>query len=90
MTWERFRELFEEEYLPNLRPPTRERYADVLDLFEELCQPARLRSDQRINVLMNGKARYEMGDQVYANFAPDHVYLFDGRSEQALHGISLQ
>ena len=51
---------------------------------------ARLRSDQRINVLMNGKARYSMGDQVYATFAPDHVYLFDGQSEQALHGINLQ
>jgi integrase len=44
MTWERFRELFEQEYLPNLRPNTRVRYEDVFDLFEELCHPTRLRS----------------------------------------------
>jgi integrase len=44
MTWERFRELFEAEYLPNLRPGTRKRYAHTLDLFEQLSRPARLRS----------------------------------------------
>jgi integrase len=44
MTWERFRELFEEEYVAGLRPATRERYADVFDLFEQLAHPARLRS----------------------------------------------
>jgi integrase len=44
MSWERFRELFEQEYLSNLRDGTRQRYEDVLDLFEELCHPARLRS----------------------------------------------
>jgi integrase len=43
MTWERFRELFEAEYLSNLRQGTRERYADVFDLFEELCKPKNLR-----------------------------------------------
>ena len=51
---------------------------------------ARLASDHRINVLMNGHVRLAMGDAVYANFASDHIYLFDGRSEQALHGISLR
>ncbi|HZT18101.1 MAG TPA: sn-glycerol-3-phosphate ABC transporter ATP-binding protein UgpC [Dongiaceae bacterium] len=50
---------------------------------------ARLRSDHRINILMNGHARLALGDSVYANFAPDHIYLFDGRSGAALHGISL-
>jgi integrase len=44
MTWERFRELFEEEYVAGKRPNTRENYEDTLDLFERLCQPARLRS----------------------------------------------
>jgi integrase len=43
MTWERFRELFTEEYLPNLRPKTRTRYDDVFDLFERLCSPASLK-----------------------------------------------
>jgi len=41
-------------------------------------------------VLMNGRVRLAMGDSVYANFASDHIYLFDGRSEEALHGISLR
>jgi multiple sugar transport system ATP-binding protein len=50
---------------------------------------ARLASDHRINVLMNGHVRLAMGDSVYANFASDHIYLFDGRSEEAVHGISL-
>jgi integrase len=42
MTWERFRDLFEAEYLPGIRPATRKKYRQVLDLFEELAQPRRL------------------------------------------------
>jgi integrase len=44
MTWERFRELFEEEYLPNCRPRTREVYANAFDLFEKVCGTPPLRS----------------------------------------------
>jgi integrase len=44
MTWERFRELFEAEYVAHKRPKTRRRYAYVLDLFEEVARPARLKS----------------------------------------------
>jgi integrase len=44
MTWERFRELFEAEYLSNLRPRTRLRYDDVFDLFEELARPTSLKA----------------------------------------------
>jgi integrase len=44
MSWERFRDLFDEEYAGGLRPATRERYTDVFDLFEELARPAGLRS----------------------------------------------
>jgi multiple sugar transport system ATP-binding protein len=51
---------------------------------------ARLRSDKRLNVLMNGKVRLAMGDAAYATFAADHVYLFDGRTQQALQGITVQ
>jgi multiple sugar transport system ATP-binding protein len=51
---------------------------------------ARLASDHRINVLMNGHVRLVMGDSVYANFASDHIYLFDGRSQEALQGIRLR
>jgi integrase len=44
MSWERFRELFEEEYLPNCRPRTREVYANAFDLFEKVCGTPPLRS----------------------------------------------
>jgi integrase len=43
MTWERFRELFEEEYVPGTRPKSRATFAQVLDRFERLCHPRLLR-----------------------------------------------
>lgn len=48
MTWERFRELFEEEYVTGTRPATRRNFIDTLNLFERLCRPRLLRSiDER-------------------------------------------
>lgn len=44
MTWERFREMFEEEYYPNCRPKTRKVFDNVLNLFERVCSPKRVRS----------------------------------------------
>jgi integrase len=44
MTWERFRELFEEEYVAGLRESTRGVFANVLNLFEDICGPKALRS----------------------------------------------
>src|SRR5262249_47042822 len=44
MTWERFRELFEKEYLPNLRPNTRRTLGDAMNHLERICRPARLSS----------------------------------------------
>jgi integrase len=44
MTWERFRELFEAEYLPGLRTDTQKVYGNVLNLFEKVCNPRALRS----------------------------------------------
>jgi len=44
LDWERFRELFQEEYLPGLRPRSREKYETVLDVFEEIIKPAKLRN----------------------------------------------
>jgi integrase len=44
MTWETFRQLFEEEYLPGCRPETRKVYLNVFNLFEEVCNPTSLRS----------------------------------------------
>src|SRR5262249_34620711 len=44
MTWERFRELFEDEYLPNCKASTRKVYANVFNLFESICNPRTLRA----------------------------------------------
>ena len=43
MKWERFRELFEEEFVAGRRPNTRDNYEDTLDAFERLCRPSLLR-----------------------------------------------
>jgi integrase len=44
MSWEGFRELFEEEYLPNCRAGTRTVFRTVFDHFERQCSPKGLRS----------------------------------------------
>src|SRR5262249_12450810 len=44
MNWEQFRGLYEQEYLSARRPKTQAHHRKVLDLFERLCRPARLRS----------------------------------------------
>ena len=44
MSWERFRELFEAEYLPNCRPKTQDEYRTTFDAFERLCNPQTLRA----------------------------------------------
>jgi hypothetical protein len=43
MSWERFRELFEEEYVAGTKPKSRAAFAQVLDRFERLCNPRLLR-----------------------------------------------
>jgi len=42
MTWEGFRELFEEQYFPNCRPKTCEEFRTTLDQFERLCNPRKV------------------------------------------------
>jgi integrase len=44
MTWERCRELFEEEYVAGRRPNTRDNYTSTFDLFERLCNPRQLKA----------------------------------------------
>jgi integrase len=44
MTWERFRELFEAEFVASRRENTRRNYRVMLDLFEKVCNPKTLRS----------------------------------------------
>src|SRR5262249_30357805 len=42
MSWEKFRERFEEEYVTGKRVATQRVYANVLNLFEDICQPRTL------------------------------------------------
>jgi integrase len=44
MSWERFRELFEDEFVAGRRANTRRNYRVALDLFEKVCNPTALRS----------------------------------------------
>ncbi len=41
-SWERFREAFEAEYLPDLREGTRRIYGRLFDHFEDICRPSGL------------------------------------------------
>jgi integrase len=43
MSWERFRELFEDEYLSGRRPNTQMNYRVMLDAFERACKVATVR-----------------------------------------------
>jgi integrase len=43
LSWEKFRELFEAEYVTGLRKDTRDCYADTFDAFERLCHPTSLK-----------------------------------------------
>jgi integrase len=44
MSWERFRELFEAEFVSGKRQNTRENYAESFAMFEKLCNPQSLRA----------------------------------------------
>jgi integrase len=54
--WDRFRELFEAEYLPGVRERTREKYRTVLDVFEQIVNPAKLSgiSERTISLFVKG------------------------------------
>jgi integrase len=44
LDWDKFRELFEAEYAAALRPTSREKFASVLDVFEQIIKPGKLRA----------------------------------------------
>ena len=50
---------------------------------------AELPSSTVLNVLASGKLPWAMGDPIYATFRPEHIYLFDGSSEQTLSGVAI-
>lgn len=66
--------------------------AGAVDTVEPLGHTTLVRaktaSDQRLNVLLQGKVRLEEGQVVHATFPANRVYLFDRKSEQSLLGIS--
>src|SRR5262245_30101224 len=56
LAWDRFRQLFQDEYLAGLRERTREKYNTVLDVFEDVIDPDRLRSvtERTISAFVRG------------------------------------
>ena len=56
LEWERFRQLFEDEYLAGLRLRTRERYSSVLDVFEQIIHPVKLRgvTERTVSLFVKG------------------------------------
>src|SRR5215831_716460 len=54
--WERFRSLFEREYIAGQRPRSREKYTCVLDVFEQIINPAKLRgiSERTVSLFLKG------------------------------------
>ena len=56
LDWDRFRQLFEEEYLAGLRPRSREKYGTVLDVFEAIICPAKFRqiTERTVSAFVKG------------------------------------
>jgi ABC-type sugar transport system ATPase subunit len=50
---------------------------------------AELLSTDVLNVLASGKLPWSMGDPIYATFRPEHIYLFDRKSEETLSGVAM-
>ena len=66
--------------------------AGTVDTIEPLGHTtlvrAKMASELRLNVLVVGKAPFQEGQAVKAIFAPNRIYLFDRKSDEALLGIS--
>jgi integrase len=72
MSWERFREVFEAEYVAALRPDTRKNYRVLLDLFEQLCSPTTLRgiterTVSRFTAALRGRPGYNGAESQQAS-----------------------
>jgi integrase len=77
MTWERFRELFEAEHIPGLRPKTRRAYQNVLNSFERVCRPSRLKkiSERTISVFVSELRQMKVRGRVGMQPSSIHVRL---------------
>ncbi len=67
LDWPEFRRRFEDEYLAGLRPRSREKYGTVLDVFEQIVRPERLRevNERTIALFVKGmRARKVAGRSV--------------------------
>lgn len=66
LSWERFRELFEEEYLPGLRPRTQEKVGTVFDVFEQIIAPKSLKAitERTISAFVKGMRERKRGKKV--------------------------
>jgi len=56
LDWDRFRQMFEQEYLAGVRERTREKYGTVLDVFERIVNPTKLRAinERTISLFVKG------------------------------------
>jgi hypothetical protein len=76
-SWERFRQLFEEEHLPNCRPRTQDCFGDVFDAFEAICAPRQVRAinERTISAFVAG-LRKRRGRGGNATMAPYTVKVY--------------
>jgi integrase len=77
ISWERFREVFEAEYLPGVRSLTRKKYTQVLDLFEELVHPGRLHAinERTMAAFLAGMRQRQVRGRTGLAPGTMHVYL---------------
>jgi integrase len=62
MSWERFRELFEQEYAAGKRVATQDNFRHVLDAFEAVCNPRSLRtvSERTVSAFVAGLRKMKL------------------------------
>jgi len=77
LKWEDFRKLFEQEYVAPLRPNTRYGFEDTLDLFEVLCQPAKLSgiNERTISAFVAGMRTKETRGRTGMKASTIHLHL---------------
>lgn len=66
LEWERFRQMFQDEYVPGLRPRSQEKYNTVLDVFETIIKPDRLGAitERTVSAFVKGLRERKIGKKV--------------------------